>query len=53
MVVSTLGKIYVWGSGENGQLGLGKEIKESIVPIQVGLDTEFENEVVVDAQCGN
>lgn len=50
MVISTQGKTYVWGSGENGQLGLGKETKESIIPIQVGQGMEFEDEIVVDAQ---
>ena len=41
MAIWSAGKIYVWGSGENGQLGLGSDIKESIIPIQVGSDSHF------------
>jgi len=53
MALSSNGKIFVWGWGENGQLGLGIQIKESIVPIQVGIGTEFEAKTVIEGVCGN
>lgn len=53
MAISISGKVYVWGSGENGQLGLGLDIKESVIPIQVGEGTSFWEEKVIDGQCGN
>lgn len=47
MAISVTGKVFVWGSGENGQLGLGIDIKESIIPMQLGVGTEFEKEHVI------
>ena len=53
MAIWTSGKVYVWGSGENGQLALGSDIKESIIPIQVGTDTFFDQEKIIEGLWGN
>ncbi|CDW84371.1 UNKNOWN [Stylonychia lemnae] len=43
------GKIYVWGSGKNGQLGLGN-IKNSMYPTCVDY---LANEKILDISCGD
>ncbi|CAI2377265.1 unnamed protein product [Moneuplotes crassus] len=53
MAISSHGKVYTWGCGESGQLGLGVEIKESVIPIQIGVGTEFEQKNVIEGICGS
>jgi len=53
MAITTEGKVFVWGCGENGQLGLGVDIKEALIPIEIGEDTMLENEKVIEGQTGH
>jgi alpha-tubulin suppressor-like RCC1 family protein len=53
MSISTEGTVHVWGCGENGQLGLGADIKESIVPIKLSLGNELDPKHVIEGICGS
>lgn len=53
LAVCTNGKVYTWGSGENGQLGLGVDVKETDSPSKVGEGTYIQNEHIIDAIWGN
>ena len=41
------GKVFVWGKGLRGQLGQGREIERSLIPIEVKFD-----DAIVDVSCG-
>ncbi|CAG9310177.1 unnamed protein product [Blepharisma stoltei] len=43
------GEIYVWGNGEQGQLGLGINVKGVSFPTLIN---SLGNEMIIDIQCG-
>lgn len=47
MALAQDGKVYVWGGGSEGQLGLGPDLSETSTPIKLPL-----NESVVCISCG-
>ena len=47
--VSENGQVFVWGNGEQGQLGLGMVMKSSKVPVMVN---SLGQEFIVDVVCG-
>ncbi|KAF0712239.1 Aste57867_4888 [Aphanomyces stellatus] len=47
--VDASGRVYVWGQGEKGELGLGETIKEVHEPTLVDLLQEVD---IVDISCG-
>ena len=47
--LTSAGQVYVWGNGEQGQLGLGSRVKLMECPTLV---TSLKHEVVLDIVCG-
>lgn len=47
--VTDTGKLYVWGNGEQGQLGIGNKITSASFPVQV---SSLANETILDIICG-
>lgn len=49
VAVTAAGEVFVWGNGEQGQLGLGNQRKMIEVPCIVDA---LQSEVILDAVCG-
>ena len=49
LAITAAGEVFVWGNGEQGQLGLGNLRKTVEVPCVVD---SLQNEVILDAVCG-
>jgi alpha-tubulin suppressor-like RCC1 family protein len=49
MALTLTGRIYSWGSGQNGQLGLGS-VKNCDFPVFIDF---LQNEKIIDIVCGD
>mmetsp|Transcript_12916 Transcript_12916/g.6385 ORF Transcript_12916/g.6385 Transcript_12916/m.6385 type:complete len:101 (+) Transcript_12916:76-378(+) len=47
--VGSNGKVYTWGNGELGQLGLGRDIRQMPFATEV---SNLQNDFVYDLVCG-
>ena len=47
--LSDRGQVYVWGNGDQGQLGLGPNVRSSKTPVLV---SSFTQERIIDLVCG-
>ncbi|OMJ93787.1 hypothetical protein SteCoe_3236 [Stentor coeruleus] len=46
--LNDLGQVYIWGNGEEGQLGLGNSVKNTNLPIMI---SSLRHEFIVDIVC--